>query len=197
LFVVLICAALTRETGFILLLAYCTHLAWRRRFRMAGVFLLSAVPAIAWYGWVQAGTTGKPLGISSMPFASILQALGNPWKYPPGTPFADAIRLADYLALGGVLLGVGFAILWFARGPSDPVRIAAMLFAAMALVLQHTEYLENVYHFGRVYTPMLLCLSAIAAQYRKPWLLAPVAMMLPRIAMQLAPQALGVVRYME
>jgi hypothetical protein len=44
---------------------------------------------------------------------------------------------------------------------------------------------------------MLLCLSAIAAQYRKPWLLAPVAMMLPRIAMQLAPQALGVVRYME
>ena len=35
-FVVLACAALTRETGFLLVLAYCAYLAWRREFRMAG-----------------------------------------------------------------------------------------------------------------------------------------------------------------
>jgi hypothetical protein len=195
LFMVLTCAALTRETGFLLVLAYCAHLLWKRAFRMAGVFLMSALPAVAWYCFVQAKTTGKPYGFSLIPFSSILWVLGNPWSYPAGTPFADAVRVADYLALAGVLLGFGFAFLWFARGPYVPLRIAAALFATMALVLQRTDHWQNVYDFGRVYTPVLLCLSAIAAQYRNPWLLTPLAMMLPRLAMQLAPQMLGVMRW--
>ena len=194
LFLVLMCAALTRETGGILVLAYCAHLAWQRKSRMAGVFLLSAVPATAWYVYVQAKTPVMPFSVSLLPFSSILEVLRNSWKYPPGTPFADAVRAADYLALAGMLLGIGFAFLWFARGPSDPPRIAAMLYATMALVLDLAGQWQNVYHFGRIYTPMLLCLSAIAAQYRYRWLLMPIAMMLPRIAIQLVPQALGIIR---
>lgn len=50
LFVVLVCAPLTREMGFLLVLAYCGSLAWRRQLRAAAIFLLSAVPALAWYG---------------------------------------------------------------------------------------------------------------------------------------------------
>ncbi|MDQ6679149.1 MAG: hypothetical protein M3Z09_17850 [Acidobacteriota bacterium] len=196
LFVVLMCAALTRETGFLLVVAYCLHMMWRRRFRIAGVFALSAVPAAAWYGYVQARTTGHSYGLSLMPFSAILQVLRNPWRYPPGTPFGDAVRMADYLALAGVLLGFGFALLWFARrGPSAPPRMAAVLFTAVALVMQRTDHWLNVYDFGRVYTPMLICLSAAAAQYRKLWLLTPVAMMMPRLAIQLAPQVLGVIRW--
>src|SRR5262249_41410422 len=99
-------------------------------------------------------------------------------------------------ALAGVLLGFAFAFLWFARAPGDPLRVAAMLFATMALVFQRIDHWQNVYDFGRVYTPLLLCLSALAAQYRNPWLLTPVAMILPRIAIQLAPQVLGVIRWM-
>jgi hypothetical protein len=195
LFVVLICAALTRETGFLLVLACCAHLAWRREFRMAGAFLVSALPAVAWYGYVQAGTPTRPLGFSLIPFSAILWVWRNPWTYPPGIPFADVVRAADYLALAGVLVAFGFAFLWFARGPSDPLRIAAVLFATLALVCQNTAHWRNVYDFGRVYTPVMLCLAAIAAQYRKPWLLTPVAMMLPRIAIQLTPQVLGIVRW--
>lgn len=196
LFMVLMCAALTRETGFLLVLAYCAHFLGERAFRMAGVFLMSSLPAVGWYCYVQSKTTGKPYGISLIPFSSILWVLGHPWSYPAGTPFADAVRAADYLALAGVLLGFGFAFLWFARGPYVPLRIAAALFATMALVLQRNDHWQNVYDFGRVYTPVLLCLSAIAAQYRNPWLLTPLAMMLPRLAMQLAPQMLGVIRWM-
>jgi hypothetical protein len=196
LLVVLTCAALARETGFLLVLAYCAYLVWRREFRMAGAFLLSAVPAAAWYGYVGAQTTGRTYATSLIPFSGILRALWNPLRYPAKIQLAEAIRVADYLALAGMLLGIGLAFLWFARGPVDPPRIAATLFATLALLLQRTDLWQDVYGFGRIFTPLLLCLSAAAAEYRNPWLLAPVAMMLPRIAIEFAAQVLGVIRWM-
>jgi hypothetical protein len=198
LFAILACEALTRETGFFLVIAYCAHLAWRRDFWKAGLFLMSAGPAAVWYGYVQASTAAKPNDISLIPFAAILDVLRNPWTYPPGTPFAGAVVAADYLALAGVLLALGLAFFWFARGPVDPGRLAAALFATMAVVFQRPLFqnvFQNVYDFGRVYTPVLLCLAAIAAQKRNPWLLMPVAMMLPRIAIQLTPQVLGIIHW--
>jgi hypothetical protein len=195
LLVVLACAALTRETGFLLVLAYCICLTWRREFRTAVAFLLSASPAVAWYGYVQAKTSGRSYSPSLIPFSSIVRAFGHPSSYPLGTPLVDAVVGADYLALAGVLLGFGLALLWFARAPSDPIRVTAALFAMMALLFYIAGQWENVYTFGRIYTPMLLCLAAIGAARRNPWLLLPVAMTLPRIAIQLAPQALGVMHW--
>jgi hypothetical protein len=193
LFVVLMCAALTRETGFLLVLACCAPLAWRREFRVAGIFLLSAAPALAWYAYVQIHTTGQPQDVSMVPFSSILRVLRNPLEYPPGIPFVDVVRAADYLALAGMLLALALAFRFFTA--HDPIRITAMLFATLAVVVQPIETWQSVYAFGRIYTPVLLCLAAIAAQLRNPWLLTPVAMILPRLAIQLAPQALGVMRW--
>jgi hypothetical protein len=65
----------------------------------------------------------------------------------------------------------------------------------MALSLDVPVQFQNVYHFGRYYSPLFVCLSGIAAQTRNPWLLLPLAMMLPRIAIQLTPQALGVIHW--
>jgi len=195
LFLVLACAALTRETGLLLILAYCAYLLQRREFRIASIFLLSALPAVAWYFYVQTRTTGKPYDVSLIPLSAILQALENPWSYPAGTPFVGVVHLADYIALAGVLMGFGLVLYSYLREPSDPLLIAALLFVLTGLVFQRTDQWENVYSFGRLYTPPLLCLSAVAAQHRKPWLLAPVAMILPRVAIQLTPQALGMVRW--
>jgi len=196
LFAVLACAALTRETGVALLLAYCASLAWRCEFRLAGVFLLSAVPAAAWFGCVEVNTSGKSYGISPVPLSAIWQVLIHPATYPPGTTLAGVVRAADYLALAGMLLALGLALLWFARVPRDPLRIAALLFAAIALFSQRPDHWDNVYSYGRVHTPLLVCLAALAAQCRSVWLLAPVAMILPRLAIQLAPQAIGIIRWL-
>jgi hypothetical protein len=195
LFVVLACAALARETGALLILAYCVHLLWRREFRVAAVFACTGLPALGWFGYVQSQTIAKPYATSLIPLSGMLQALQNPEQYPAGTPFLAAIHAADYLALAGMLLAFALALYWYVRGPSDPVRIAALLFTLLGLVLQRSDLWGNVYGFGRVFTPLLLCLAAVGAQYRKPWLLAPAALLLPRIAIQLAPQMLGVVRW--
>lgn len=195
LFAVLVCAALTRDTGILLVLGYCAYLACRREFRMAGLCLLSAAAAIVWFGYVQANTTGQSYRPALLPFASIVRALGHPSGYPADVPFAQAVVAADYLAFAGALLGFGFALLWFARAPCHPARMVAALFALLGLLVQITGQWENVYAFGRIYTPLLLCLAAIAAPARNAWLLTPVALMLPRIAIQFAPQALGVIHW--
>jgi hypothetical protein len=196
LFLVLACAALTRETGFLLILAYWAYLLWRSEFRHFAVFLLTAVPAAAWYLYVQARTAPQPFSISLIPLSSILEVLLHPWKYPPRIPFAGAVLAADYVALAGVLLAVVLAAVFFLRRPSDPVRIAAVLFALLVLALQRVDVWLNAYSYGRICTPLFLCLAAIGAQSRKPWLLAPTAMLLPRLAIQLTPQFLGVLRWL-
>ncbi|MGB6943809.1 MAG: hypothetical protein WBE37_15525 [Bryobacteraceae bacterium] len=196
-FAVLACAALARETGFLLVLAYCAYLTWRREFRMACQFVFSAAPAIAWYVYVQANTSGATYRPSFIPFKQIARALAHPSKYPASVPFLPAVAGADYLAFAGVLLAFGFALLWFVRVPYDPARITAALFAIMALFFQITGQWENVYTYGRIYTPVLLCLAAIGAEQRNPWLLLPVAMLLPRIAIQFAPQVLGIIHWLN
>lgn len=195
LFVVLAAAPLARETGLLLVLAYCVALAWRREFRNAAIFSLAMVPTVAWFSYVQARTTGYAYGGSPIPLWGVVQVVLHPTQYPLGTPLPEAVRTADYLALAGVLLGFGLASFWYTRAPSDPIRIGAVLFSAMGFLLQSTGHWENVYAYGRVYTPQLLCLSAIAARCRKPSLLLPIAMILPRLAIQLTPQVLGVLRW--
>jgi len=195
LFLVLACAVLTRETGLLLVIAWCVSLAGRRQFRTAALFLLTAVPGAAWYAYVQTKTTANVYATSLVPFSAIVSAFLHPLRYPPGTPLAIAVHAADYLALAGMLVALALALLWFARLPLDPVRIAAVLFAVVGILLQRADLWRDVYGYGRLFTPLLVCLSALAAQYRRPWLLAPLAMIAPRIAIQLAPQALGILHW--
>lgn len=192
-FVVLALAALTRETGVLLPLAYCAYLTWRREIRWACIFLLSVVPALAWNAYLAVKTPFAPLPFSVLPLSAVLHVLRHPWHYPSGTPFLRTVVAADYLAIAGALLAFGFAFLAFLRSPRIPAGMAAALFATMGLEFQIVGLWQNVYDFGRVYSPLLACLAAIAAESRNPWLLLPIALMLPRIAIQLAPQAIGVI----
>jgi hypothetical protein len=186
LLLILVCAALTRETGFLLIVA---AFLWRPAVLTAA----TAVPALSWYGYVAAKTPSTSYAFSWVPLSGILHVLANPWHYPPGTPFPAIVVAADYLAVAGALVAIGFAF-YLVRITRDPVTIAAALFAALAIVVQRPDLWENVYDIGRLQSPLLLCLAAVATLERRPVLLAPLAMILPRLAMQLAPQVLGVIQ---
>jgi hypothetical protein len=185
LLVVLACAALTRETGFLLIAAAFLD-------RPAVLNAATALPALAWYGYVMANTANTVYAFSRIPFSGIVHVLANPWHYPAGTPFLSLVVAADDLAvLGGVVaMALAFHLVWIRR---DAVTIAAALFAALALVVQRADLWENVYDIGRLQSPLLVCLAYVATTERKLWLLAPLAMILPRLAMQFAPQFIGIV----
>lgn len=191
LFAVLACAMLTRETGLLLIAGVVAWQLWRRKIRAAALFLLSAFPALGWHWYVRAHTAGPTLSAALSPFSALATSLAGPHRYPPGTPLTGVVVAMDYLAIAGLVLAFLLALVRLGREPLTPAGIAAALFAALGLLLRANTLL-TVYDFGRVYTPLLLCVAFAAAQRRKPWLLAPAIMMLPRIAIQLTPQALGV-----
>lgn len=195
LFVVLVCAVLTRETGVLLIAAVVAWRLWRREIRLAALLLLSGLPAFCWHWYVWAHTSGPTLPAALAPFSALAASLANPHRYPPGTPLVGPVTAMDYLALAGLALAFALALVRLLREPLAPAVIAAALFTALGLLLRAST-VAMVYDFGRIYTPLLLCLAAGAAQGRKPWLLAPALMMLPRIAIQLTPQALGVMRWL-
>jgi hypothetical protein len=163
-------------------------LIWRPRILTAA----AALPALAWYGYVASRTGSGSYPFSITPLSGVMHVLANPWHYPADTPLPGVLVAADYLAVFGGLLAITFAF-WLFR-ISDPVTIAAALFAALAVVIQRADLWQNVYDIGRLQSPLLVCLAAVGVRERKPWLLTPVAMILPRLAMQFAPQVLGVVQ---
>jgi hypothetical protein len=194
LFTILAAAALTRETGLLLVLACVASLAWRREFRRVAIFLLSAAPAVAWFLYVQTHATGGIYAMSPTPLFAILRAFVSPLQYPAGTPFVGVVHAADYLALCGALVAISAGLFYGGRLIDSP-RFAAILLAVLAVLLQRIDLWQNVYGFGRIFTPLFLCLAYAAARDRKIWLLAPTLMILPRIAIQLAPQLLGVLHW--
>jgi hypothetical protein len=194
LFLLLTCAVLVRETGILMVLAYCGHLLWRREIRTAAIFLLSAAPAAVWYVYA-AGVTESERLFKPLPLGGILKALWEPPRYPPDTPLLLAVHTADYLALFGMLLAYGMGLYWFVRRPSDPICIAAGLFSLLGILIPYRGAWTHVYHYGRVYTPLLICLAGLAGERRSARLLSPIALMLPRLAIQLTPQLSGVMRW--
>ena len=196
LFLILCGAALTRETGLLLPAGYCAWLIWRSQVRTAAVFALSAAPALAWYAYVAQRTPPGPYGGSMVPFSGIWRALLHPWPYPPGTPLVAWVQIADFLALIAVLLAFAMTLTQCLRRPAHPARILAVFFVLMGIIVQRTDFWTNVYGFGRVYAPLLLCLAALAVETRRAILLAPAALMLPRIAIQFVPQFQGIARWL-
>ena len=105
------------------------------------------------------------------------------------------------MAVAGVALAFAAALAWALRRPPvdslGPARWAAFLFAMLGLLLREPVILSNAYDIGRCFSPLLLLLAAAAAAGRRPALLLPTAMILPRIAIQFAPQLLGIGRWLK
>ena len=51
---------------------------------------------------------------------------------------------------------------------------------------------SETYSFGRTMSPLLVCVALAGVRKRKWWALAPLAMVLPRVVLQLATEWRGV-----
>jgi hypothetical protein len=196
LFAVLAAAALARETGFLLLAAYCGYLLLERRIARAALFSLAAVPALAWYAYVQAHTSPKSsdFNLSLIPLAGIWQNWLHPLVYPAGMRFHWLAATGDKLALCGMLLAFALALYWNVGRRLDPIALAMISFVGMGIIFQKNDIWSHVYNYGRVYSPVLLFLGLCGIERRSWAALAPMALILPRIGMQMEAQIEGIVK---
>lgn len=196
LYAVLVAAALIRETGFLLIAAYVIWLASQRKFRQSALFLTTAIPALAWYLFVLFNTEPEGFeGLSLIPFQGIAQRIVTPYKYQFTAWISVVSTLLDYLALAGIVIAVALALYMAWRHEWGATQAAIYLFALLAMFLYSPGAWTEVYAFGRTLSPLLVFL-ALASLPKGSWIYAlPLCLVIPRTAIQLAPQLAGVLHH--
>jgi hypothetical protein len=193
-YVVLVLAALCRDTGFYLTLASVVPLLFRRRFRESAIMASAVVPAVGWNVLVSLRLPHGAVSASQwMPFGGWIAPWLHPAVYPFSTAINTTVRAFDYVQLTGLLLAFVLGVWRWREARSSPIRTACLLWAATGFLLPPL-FQQDCYSSARVFTPLLLLefLESLGERSRLPRL--PLAMVAPRIWLQLTPQVLGVVR---
>ncbi len=161
-------AALTRDTGLLLAAALVTDRLWRRDWRRAAWFSLSAGPAVAWYAYLAAHLPRDgPVTILAIPAWGLLRRLF--WLRPyPDLRVQLLLRVTDVLAVLGLAVSIILAARWIRNRGWGPVTLCAGFFACLALVLGAPSHMTEAFGFGRPVSPLLLWIM-LEAVSRKAW----------------------------
>jgi len=191
---VCVAAALCRETGILLLFGYLVYLAGHGHWRRAGMMTTAAIPVAGWFAYVQGRTPAYDYGPLLAPAQGLVRALLQPFPYAESVRFRPVIHVFDWVALAGIILAFVLVARWIRWPLGSAGEAAAVLFLLMGLFLQREDHWQQVYDYGRVYSPMLAVL-VVEGFRRRSWLLvAPLALMLPRLAIQLSVHVLAAVK---
>ena len=195
LYVTLMLGCLCRETGLVFVAAFVISELLLRKWRQAVLLASSAIPAFAWYAYVQFRLVavrfpvwlGAPEGVG--PWRWLL----HPFAYPLAPPIAKIAQIFDAVAIVGLLLAFVLAVVFGVKQVKDPVHLTALLFAASAVTTLDPRFWDSVYGYSRPYSPLLMILATHAITQRRWWIwMLPAAMMDLRIGFQISPQILGV-----
>lgn len=190
---VLVAAPFVREMGFFLAGAYVLHLVLKREIRQAALWSTTVIPGLAWYLWVHLHTPPYPTGlVSIVPFQGLVGRLLAPPHYPLAPAVAALATGLDYAGLAGIVVAVALAARRALARRTGPMDFAIYLFALIAIFVSAPEAWADAYAFARGLTPLAL-LEAMDGMKERRWIAAlPLALLIPRVALQLGPQALGI-----
>jgi hypothetical protein len=196
LFLVLGCAIFARETGILLLAGYCLYLLSRRLLVRAVLFALAAVPALAWFFYVQPRTAGDFINNfteitshSLLPFRLLLTM-----RYTLPDLLARVLTALDYLATLGIVLAVVLALRFVLKRSPGPEELAGLTYACMTVYLTLFVAQLDPYTYPRVVSPLLVLVAVQGLSRNSPIGLLPAALITPRVLAQLGPQVLGILR---
>ncbi|MGA7409386.1 MAG: hypothetical protein WBW33_02810 [Bryobacteraceae bacterium] len=200
----LICAlaALTRDTGLVLVAAMVLYCAWEGFWRRAALFLLTLAPAQAWKFFCSLHTPADPSRwLGWIPLQGLFTRFFNQHAYNNlPSPVATLCVALDYLALLGIALAIWQAIELARSHRTTPVAIAIYGYALIAVFVRNPDVWADVYGFGRTLGPLLLFLAlerlAIQPQTASAERLTclPTALVDPRILLQWGRQVLSVAK---
>ena len=193
LYFLLVLAGLSRETGLILIAAYCLSRLAQRRFKQAVLFGTAAVPTALWYLYINA-RTDKILGSwFKAPLSGMIQWSLHPLPYQYSLAVNVLIVTLEYLSMAGVFIACVLAVLMLFRNPFGHLEIAAGLFTGLAVCFNETFY-QDALGGGRVLSPLLIFLIlGNAATLSAIWCL-PLLLVAMRTWLQLLSPFLGIVK---
>jgi hypothetical protein len=195
LYAVLVAAALCRETGCLLTVAYVVHLLALRRFRPSLLFTTAVLPAVAWNTYVSLWIPGGPAFELRyfVPLWGLIRTLLHPTLYAFGPLTNAAIRAFDGLEMAGVALAIALAFRDLRKALFEPLRTACLLWGVFGLTLSEFVW-SDCYATARIMSPLLLFLFLDSFTGKEKWGRLPLAMAAPRVWLEITPQVLGVLR---
>jgi hypothetical protein len=194
LFLVLMLAPLSRETGMVLPAAFAVHSICQKNWKGLGMAAGALVPYAVWLVYLGKRTTPDFSVITSLvPFQGLIERTIHPIQNALTTSWLKKEAAMDYVAVIGIWGAVALAgyLLWQRR--SDVCAIAAILFTSIFVAfVSQPQIWSGSYSFARTMSPLLIFLGLIAIADRSWIFLVPLAMTLPRVLYQLMPQWRGI-----
>ncbi len=191
-YAMLACAALSRETGLLLIGAAFITTVRERRWRDSVATVLTVAPFLLWTAWVITKTTPDQVHrLSLIPLSGFLTRLTHPSHYALSPLIAAITELLDY----GTLAGVAIALwcLWRLRAQWT-ARPELFACAVPVLFVNLPDVWTVAHAFGRTMTPFWLLIAIRGAESRIWIALVPIALMDLRIIWQLGPQLVGILK---
>ncbi len=206
-YLVLVLACLTRETGAFLVAGCCIFELWERRFTRTVIWATACLPALGWYwflhrrfhvGAIVRGTSFPRWFLHNLG-TGIVGRMLHPIRYPFPPAIELLARSLDVAALAGVLCAVIMAVVLLRVRPRNPVPLAGFLFALLAIALANPRYWDLCYSYARVFSPLLVLVALEAIPWKvRPiaWLAAiiPTALVDLRIGLELGSENLRIFR---
>jgi hypothetical protein len=185
LYAVLVAAPLVRETGIILTAGWIVHAALRRDWRAAGIGAVTAVPAVAWWGYVRRQTWADGTNwVAAYPLSGIIERTLAGSGIPPLSSWLQTAATLEEVANAGMWLAFALAGYLAWKRSQGYLELTAILFALFASMLGRLDIWTSAYAAGRTMSPLLLLLGLLALRGRSWIFAAPLLLMLPRIALQ-------------
>ncbi len=191
-YVLLVAAPLVRETGIVLVVAWCLFWAFKRNWSAVIDGALCALPAIGWWAFVAFHTDPDVTAFwGGIPFRGLVTWTIRAFSHPEGVYGPRANAVLELVALAGIWLGFGLTVhmaVKRARRIADweLPEIIAIAFAAFASIIGYQDIWASAYGIGRTLSPFLIALAAIALRDRRPLFGWPLLLVVPRIALQMA-----------
>jgi hypothetical protein len=198
--VFLICAlaGLVRESGLLLAVGMAAWGALERHWARAVAFAAAALPAFAWYGYINTRTPPNPAELlSPVPFSGLLMRLATPGHYPWGFAMTALVTGLDYAALAGIAIAVVYCARNFRRLLKEPYGLVAFAFVALVAFVSTPAAWVEAYAFARGYSPLILLVALDGFHARSIAGAWPLALTAPRIGIQVVGvggQVLGIIR---
>lgn len=166
-YAILAAASLVRETGMVLVLAWCAYSALRRDWRAVGIGAVCALPALAWWAYVQAHTVPDGTAwLSRYPFSGIIERTLQGIHHPTSTPWLRTAASLEDVALTGIWLALLAAFYLLGARRWGLIEIACLAFAVFAAFLGRLDIWESAYATGRTMSPLLILLGLLALRDR-------------------------------
>jgi hypothetical protein len=183
LFLILMLAPLSRETGIVLPATFALHSVFQKNWKGLGMAAGALVPFAAWLVYLDKRTAPDFSVLTSpVPFKGLVERTIHPVQHALTSSWLRKEAAMDYVAVIGIWGAVALVayLLWQRR--SDFCAIAAILFTSIFVAfVSQPQIWSGSYSFARTMSPLLIFLALIGIADRSWIYLVPMALALPRV----------------